>query len=350
VFLQTNSDIKRIPPFISEAKSALALSASKPPPKTKRKSTNKGNCGDNPSKKQNIAEKSSLDNRTKTPPQRPSRSASLNSSTSDLSTTSSSSTSTSKKTKLPAVSANKQEELPLKSKHTNDTGKETRQNNEDKGEEEANKKLPLLLTGSDKTSVACECPTTTSSEKTLDKTNIQSIITDIIKKEINRVNSTEEAAPVLIKPETTTAESANNKRKLDIDLNEDHLANQLNTPSTSSYSASSSTSTYSNKSPVLKGQRCLVDETSKIVPSDGARVAESESDEDEDRGEFPESLEELLKAQWSLGAGLIGEQSKSFGGRKFFSIINTLGLLKITNEFRIYFSVTKNIPKILKMF
>ncbi len=204
------------------------------------------------------------------------------------------------------------------------------------------------MTVSDKTCSTFECPTTTSSEKTLDKTNIQSIITDIIKKEINRVNSTDEAVPVLIKPEAAAAESANNKRKLGIDLNEDHLANQLNTPSTYSYSASSSTSTYSNKSPALKGQRCpaLTEEALKIVPSDGvagAGVAESESDEDEDTGGFPESLEELLKAQWSLGADLVGEQSKSFGGRKFFEIINTLGVLKITNEFKIYFSVIQEI-------
>lgn len=47
-----------------------------------------------------------------------------------------------------------------------------------------------------------------------------------------------------------------------------------------------------------------------------------DDEEDEDDMEFPKTLEELLKKQWTLGADMIAEQSEKFEGN-YFKIFDT---------------------------
>jgi len=281
------------------------------PAKTKRKSTSSTtpkNKEEKPTtKKQNSTDKlSAVSNDltlTKVNPVRSPRTASLNTSKSDSSCSTSAS---SKKQKLQTNNNNNVKPVQVKI------------------EKEEN----ILLKESTNQNTTCE-------EKFLDKNNIQSIITEIIKKEINHEESSHNIDKInqleyaFNKPESISQqEITSSKRKLGIDLNDvhHHLSNRLNTPSSSNSSCSS---TDLIKSPTLKRQ--CKPQTIPLTPSPSVNhekqvmsfsdvskvrdvVVESESEDNEDSDEFSGCLDDILKMQWNLGSELVEEQSEGFSG------------------------------------
>lgn len=63
----------------------------------------------------------------------------------------------------------------------------------------------------------------------------------------------------------------------------------------------------------LNGMKASLDQVTSSKVNVDMNVDETDDSEDED-GEFPKTLEELLTKQWALGAELISQQSQSFDG------------------------------------
>lgn len=86
------------------------------------------------------------------------------------------------------------------------------------------------------------------------------------------------------------------------------------------FSRSSTAHVEATTAKIANGLPIVKDHVSCSKADEDMNENETGESEDED-GEFPKTLEELLTKQWALGAELIAEQSQSFDGKYFLLIV-----------------------------